>query len=218
MTAGSDTTFSGSLNHTGRGLINMTEGGRALFSGQYSDTPDWKAPGVQLTQHNIEGMGMESAGNISFGLSVTNFKASLTSDGKTAFMNSSNAAVVFGSSESGSSSAASDDESDAVATTYRRLLQLDENTKNATKHLVGGMCHSPALHSRDRMFLTRNFRCYPNILLVQQEQVVQLSVRILGRRTYELNLCMSQKYRVPLILSDTFQRSRDTCRILSTGL
>ena len=139
MTSGSDTTFSGSLNHTGQGLINMTEGGHALFSGQYSSNIDWMAPGAALVQHNIEGLGMESTGNISFGLSVTTFKGPLTSDGGTAFMNSSDAAVVFGASDAADAGPASSDEEDVGLSATRRLLQLDVSTRNATRHLVGGL-------------------------------------------------------------------------------
>jgi hypothetical protein len=104
ITRGADATFQGPLNHTGQGLIEMTTDAHAKFTGKYQRgprrslmqaDPDFMSGKADLVKHFVAGMGMKSAGNISFDLAVTTFIGSLLSDDLTAFMDSANASDLF---------------------------------------------------------------------------------------------------------------------------
>ena len=152
--AGADTAFKGPLNHTGMGLIRMTADAHAMFTGDYKgeakggrnllqlEEVDWKKGTAGLVSHGVAALSFESAGNISFHLSVTNFEGPLNSDGATAYLNSINASIVFASpvdlAEAGVLTEFQEDRFSC-----RRLLQVgsDGNSKyeDSTNHLVGGL-------------------------------------------------------------------------------
>ena len=131
----------GSMNHSG-GLINMTAGARALFTGKYDDEDDvdFMAGADALRSHKVGGAGMESAGNISFKLSKTVFAGSLKSNGTTALLESANASVTFGSfldADADDLVAAADGDNALGSMFARRLLQTEDGAQ--TEHLVGGL-------------------------------------------------------------------------------
>ena len=145
---GADTTFQGPLNHTGSGLVKMTAGGQALFTGKYPEgvtstghqvlqAPDWKQ-GDGLTKHRIAALGMDSEGNISVALSVTTFAGSLKSDGAGAYLQSTNGTVEFASVEAPGNADGSEAEGEGLMSARRLLQQTKGMMTNATKHLVGG--------------------------------------------------------------------------------
>ena len=113
-----------------------------MFTGKYSDkdTLDFMAGTAGLVSHFVAGLGMQSAGNISFALSKTVFAGALRSNGSTALLQSVNASVTFGSSAGAEAlleAAAGDSEGSMFA---RRLLQSDDGRVNRmTEHLVGGL-------------------------------------------------------------------------------